>query len=157
LKEPRALVAGVGNLLLGDDGFGVEVVRRLSSQPMPEDVVVADYGVRALHLAFALCDPFASIVLVDALARGGAPGALYVLDPDLDDLESSALPDAHGLHPAAVLGLARSLGARLGPVRVIGCEPLAMEEGIGLSAPVEAAVDEAVRLVHELLSKETFQ
>ncbi len=148
----RVLVAGLGNVLLGDDGFGVEVVRRLRAERLPEAVRVEDFGVRALHLAYELLEPYDAVVLVDALARGAAAGTLVVLEPDIDELADADVPDAHGLQPAAVLRIARELGARVDGVRVVGCEPADLEEGIGLSEAVERAVPEAVRIVHELLA-----
>ncbi len=149
---PNVLVAGVGNVLLGDDGFGVEVVRRLVATELPSDRVrVADFGIRALHLAYVLCEPFDLVVLVDAMSRGAEPGTLFVLAADVGELGEEVLPDAHELHPATVLRVARELGASLGRVHVVGCEPASLEEGIGLSPAVDRAADEAVRLVHQLL------
>jgi hydrogenase maturation protease len=147
----RVLVAGLGNVLLGDDGFGVEVVRRLRAAALPEGVRVEDFGVRALHLAYELLEPYERVVLVDAAARGEPAGTLFVIEPDVVDLGEPVAPDAHGLTPAAVLRIARELGARLDGLRVVGCEPATIEEGIGLSAPVENAVPEAVRIVLRLL------
>jgi hydrogenase maturation protease len=151
------LVAGVGNVLLGDDGFGVQVAHRLSASPLPERVRVADFGVRALHLAFELMNPYESVILLDALARGAAPGTLFVIEPSLEGLDEGPAPDAHGLHPADVLRMARALGARLDHVRIVGCEPAELDERIGLSEPVERAVEEAVRIVHDLLRERPAQ
>jgi hydrogenase maturation protease len=150
----RALVAGVGNVLLGDDGFGVEVVRRLRTGDLAssERVRVADFGIRALHLAYELCEPYDVVILVDAMSRGAAPGTLFVLAADVDLVGPDVLPDAHDLHPATVLRMALELGAHLDRVRVVGCEPESVAEGIGLSPIVEGAVDEAVRVVQLLLS-----
>lgn len=150
----RTLVAGIGNVLLGDDGFGVEVARRLRLHPLPEGVRVEDFGVRALHLAYELLEPYEAVVLVDAMARGDAPGTVCVLEPHVAELGDADVPDAHGLHPAAVLRIARELGANVERVRVVGCEPEDVEEGIGLSPSVERAVEQAVRIVHDLLSEE---
>ncbi len=146
-----ALVAGLGNVLLGDDGFGVEVARRLQASPLPDrGVRIEDFGVRAIHLAYALLDPYDAVILVDAMPGGAAPGTLFVVLPDAHAIERE-LPDGHALHPATVLRVARELGARLDHIRIVGCEPQQLEEGIGLSPPVEAAVEEAVHIVHELL------
>ena len=151
--SPRVLMAGVGNVLLGDDGFGVEVVRllRAGGLPTPERVRIVDYGIRALHLAYELCEPYDLVILVDAMARGAPPGSLCVLAADVDDLSEGVLPDAHDLHPATVIRLALALGASLDGMRVVGCEPESVAEGIGLSPAVGRAVPEAVRVVHELL------
>ena len=144
------LVAGVGNVFLGDDGFGVEVARRMLAAPVSEGVEIADYGIRGLHLAYRLLDGVDLLVLVDALARGQAPGTIYVLEPDPDAPAPDAL-DAHGLDPATVLAMVRQLGGA--PVRtvVVGCEPASLEERIGLSAQVEDAIPRAIDAIRRLL------
>ena len=152
---PRVLVAGIGNVFLGDDGFGVEVVRRVDAGSLPGDVRVADYGIRGVHLAYELLDgPPDTLIMVDAVPLDGPPGTLAVLevgDRDLDEADGGGVPvDAHGLHPLAVLLLLRRLGGKAGRVLVVGCRPASVEEGMGLSEPVAAAVDEAVRLVTDL-------
>jgi hydrogenase maturation protease len=149
----RVLVAGVGNVFLGDDGFGVQVARRLADASLPDGVRVADYGIRAVHLAYDLLDGYDILVLVDALARGDAPGTLYVIEPDGSSPPSgSTVMDAHGMTPDAVLGLFATLGGRLDRTLVIGCEPADCSEGMELSGPVAAAVEPAVALVHDLLA-----
>ncbi len=150
------LVAGVGNVFFGDDGFGVEVARRLSAAPLAPDVEVADFGIGGLHLAFRLLDPLRLLVIVDVTPRGGAPGTLYVIEPALEDAEETAAGDAHGMHVPAVLAAARAMGADLPPIRIVGCEPLNVAEGMGLSPPVTAAVAPAARLVLELVERERF-
>jgi hydrogenase maturation protease len=160
------LVAGVGNVLMSDDGFGVEVVRRLSSQQLPEDVEVVDIGIRGMHLAYQLLDGYRALLIVDATERGGTPGELYLLEHDLSatpetDGTPVGVPDAHGMTPDAVLALLGSLAtangleptAGLDRVLVLGCEPATVEDGIGLSEPVAAAVDRAVRAVLNLVSE----
>ena len=121
------LVAGIGNIFLGDDGFGVEVARRLAARPLPDGVTVADYGIRGYDLAYALVRGSDRTILVDACPRGEAPGTVFVLEPDLAELDAPdagpAVLDAHDLNPVHVLRLARSLGAELKPVVVVGCEP----------------------------------
>ncbi|WP_180687082.1 hydrogenase maturation protease [Streptomyces gossypiisoli] len=156
---PRTLVAGVGNLFLGDDGFGVEAARLLSGQELPPGVEVADIGIRGVHLAYQLLDGYDTLVLLDATARGGKPGTLYVIDAT----EQGSRPppksvplDGHRMSPDAVLALLDTLCAGTGaaPPRrtlVVGCEPAAVEEGIGLSPAVAAALPEAVRMVVGLL------
>jgi hydrogenase maturation protease len=148
------LVAGVGNVLLGDDGFGVEVARRLGAGPLPDGVRAVDFGVRGLHLAYELLEPYESVIVVDAVARGARPGTIFVLEPDDTELGEVDVPDAHGLHPAAVLRVARALGATLDRVRVVGCEPEDTSERIGLSPAVERAVGRAVRIVQDLLTRQ---
>jgi hydrogenase maturation protease len=150
------MVAGVGNVFLGDDGFGVEVARRLASVALPEWVRVADFGIRGLHLAYELLDGgYATTVLVDVTPRGGEPGTVYLIEPDLGAPGAPpARADAHGMHPEAVLALLRALGGSAGRVLIVGCEPARMEEEMGLSAPVARAVDEAVALVLEVVRRE---
>ena len=151
----RILVAGIGNIFLGDDGFGVEVVRRLRASPVPEGVIVADFGIRGLHLAYEILDGgYDLVVFVDALPRGNTPGAIELLEADLDDVSiQSATPDGHGMDPASVLALLRSMGGGSPPVVVVGCEPASLEEGMGLSPPVAASVDRAVRAVLDLVQQ----
>lgn len=152
----RILVAGIGNIFLGDDAFGVEVIRRLLERPQPDDVHVVDFGVRGRDLAYALLDGYAGAILVDATCRGQPPGTLFVLEPEPDGRpDESSMLGAHATDPATVLHLARSLGGRLPCLRLVGCEPASVtpaESGeIGLSEPVCAAVDEAVRLIETLV------
>jgi hydrogenase maturation protease len=147
----RVLVAGVGNVFLGDDGFGVEVARRLAQGPLPPGVEVADIGIRGVHLAYQLLDGYDLLVLIDAVARDGPPGTLFVIEPD--DRTFTHELDAHGVDPASVLELARTLGSSLPRVLLVGCVPLSTEERLGLSPPVEQAVDEAVRIVTRFITE----
>jgi hydrogenase maturation protease len=158
----RLLVAGIGNIFLGDDAFGVEVVRLLAGRPLPDGVRVVDFGIRGFDLACALLDGYEGAILVDALQRGQPPGTLCILEPDLAELEAQpAALEMHGLHPAKVLRLVLALGGRPGPLRVVGCEPATFgseeEPAVGLSPAVQAAVapaaDMVERLVRELLGK----
>jgi hydrogenase maturation protease len=155
----RVLVAGVGNVFLGDDGFGVEVARRLAAEGLP-GVEVEDFGIRGLHLAFRLLDPPALLVVADAVARGGPAGTLYVLEPDPpvdgDPAAGAAeATDGHGMHLPAVLAAARAMGAAPPrAVRIVGCEPADLGERMGLSAAVAAAVEPAVALVRSLAEEE---
>ena len=147
------LIAGVGNILLGDDGFGVEVVRRLGEGPaLPDGARVADFGIRGLHLAYQLLDGYDALILVDALVRGEPPGTLCVLEPDDADIAPAA--DAHRMDPVAVLSMVKLLGGHVGRSLVVGCEPLDLDEGIGLSPPVALAVEQAVGLVRRLAASE---
>jgi hydrogenase maturation protease len=152
----RVLVAGIGNVFFGDDGFGVEVVRRLSARPQRDGVQVADFGIRGLDLAYALADGYDAAILVDAAPRGGVPGTLYVLEPDVPEVPMSGLTDTHSLEPTKILGMVRTIGGRLPVLRLVGCEPAAAADDdmtMGLSAPVAAAVDEAVDLVEALVDE----
>ena len=147
----RVLVAGAGNIFLGDDGFGVEVATRLAREPLPDGVHVEDFGIRGVHLAYTLLDGYDALILVDATPRGGEPGTVYVIRADLDAADRPAeVMDAHDLAPEAVLALLDRLGGHLDACYVVGCEP-AGTEGIGLSVPVAAAVDTAVARVRALI------
>jgi hydrogenase maturation protease len=154
----RLLVAGIGNVFLGDDGFGVAVAEALAASEWPDGVHVEDFGIRGMDLAYALAG-YDVAILVDAVPRGGAPGTLYVIEPELGDDEVGL--DAHGMNPVAVLALARTLGGPLPRVLVVGCEPAARMTGeedevvAELSEPVRAAVGEAVRMVESLVMEET--
>jgi hydrogenase maturation protease len=160
-ERPRILVAGVGNIFLGDDAFGVEVAQRLADRPLPEGVRVVDFGIRGLDLAYALLDDYEAVVLVDASPRGGQPGTLYVLEPELEQAlspsEGGAVVEAHNLDPVRVLRLVAALGGRVRRLVVVGCEP-ATSDGdddfaAEMSAPVRAAVEEAIPLVESLVAR----
>jgi hydrogenase maturation protease len=159
LGATRLLVAGIGNVFLGDDGFGVEVVARLAQRPLPEGVEVADFGIRGFDLAYALMEGYDSAVLVDALARGGRPGELFVVEPDLgqlEQMEGPAVADGHGMDPVAVLKMVKQFGGQPPRLYVVGCEPASLggEEGeMRLSPPVEAALDPAADLVLDLVRR----
>jgi hydrogenase maturation protease len=156
MKPPRILVAGVGNVLLGDDGFGVEVVRVLANRALPEGVRVVDFGVRGFDLTYAILDGYEAVILVDATHRSGPPGTLYVVEPD-PDVPSEALLDTHGMTPERVLHLVRAMGGEPPLLRLVGCEPATFgdedEPVMGLSGPVAAAVAPAVQLVEDLVAR----
>ncbi|MFD8200848.1 hydrogenase maturation protease [Streptomyces sp. NPDC003470] len=158
-SRPHTLVAGVGNVFLGDDGFGVEAVRLLAGQDLPAGVEVTDTGIRGVHLAYQLLDGYDTLILLDATARGGPPGSLYLIEapePGTGPAPAGTALDGHRMSPDAVLALLGTLCAGTGArpprrVLVVGCEPGTVEEGIGLSPPVAAAVPDAVRMVGELV------
>jgi hydrogenase maturation protease len=156
-SPPRVLVAGLGNIFLGDDAFGVEVVKRLSVMTLPEDVRVVDVGIRSVHLAYELRErTYETVILIDAVSKGGEPGALYVLEPENDeDTRSVRVTDGHAIHPENIIALVRQLGGRLPRLIVVGCEPFRIGPDAGLSPPVAAAVDDAVGLVIRLASSLT--
>ncbi|MEU0564410.1 hydrogenase maturation protease [Nonomuraea sp. NPDC005983] len=147
----RVLVAGIGNIFLGDDGFGVEVARRLAEQGTAPGVDVVDFGIRGMDLAYALQRDYDAVVFVDAAPRGEPPGTLTVLDPELPD--SGVTPvETHGMDPVRVLRLAAELGRVPGLVRVVCCEPASVGEALfELSEPVRAALDQATSLVKSLV------
>ena len=159
MSPKRVLVAGVGNVFLGDDGFGVEVVRRLAGRELPEGVEVADFGIRAMDLAYALQDDYEVVVFVDAISRGEKPGTVYLLEPEIEDGGEVTL-DTHGMDPVKVIQLSRALGAKPTRTLVVGCEPQVVVSGedydemlMELSEPVGAAVEEAVQLVESLVER----
>jgi hydrogenase maturation protease len=160
--KPTILVAGIGNIFLGDDAFGVEVVRRLAGRKLPDAVRVADFGIRGFDLAYALQDGYETTILVDACPHGEPAGTLYVIEPDLKAVDNPGAPqasiEAHAMNPESVLRMARALNIEVKNVLLVGCEPetLGGEEGqMGLSVPVQASVEEAVTLVESLIEKLT--
>jgi hydrogenase maturation protease len=152
----KVLIACVGNVFLGDDAFGVEVAKRLAGRQLPAGVSVIDFGIRSYDLAYALMNDWDLKVLVDALPRGGNPGTIYVMEPDLPSSVNQEALDAHSMNPVAVLQLVGALGGEVGRLLVVGCEPETVEpsaEGnMSLSDPVHAAVDEAVRVIESLIT-----
>jgi hydrogenase maturation protease len=157
----KILVAGVGNIFLGDDAFGVEVARSLSRRRLPGNVTVKDFGIRGFDLAYTLLDPWDAVIIVDALPRGEAAGTLYVVETNLAGMGSPASPDMainpHGMDPVRVLNLAASMGTISAQVLILGCEPHdfgdELEGRMGLSPPVQAAVEEASNMVEELAGR----
>jgi hydrogenase maturation protease len=150
MTSPKILIAGIGNVFLGDDGFGVEVVRRLAGRSWPAGVRVADYGIRGFDLACALMDPYELVVLVDAVQRGGKPGTLYLLETETMP-EGAPSFEGHGMDPAQVLRNVRAMGGSPGRVLVVGCEPESFGDpetgATGLSRSVEAAVSGAIDMI----------
>jgi hydrogenase maturation protease len=160
MAPPKILIAGIGNIFLGDDGFGCVVAERLSRRPLPDVVRVIDFGIRGFDLAYALMDGYCATILIDAVPRGGAPGSLYVIEPDLNELNEpdaqAMMVEGHTMNPARALGLAQSMNGELNRVLLVGCEPATFgpEEGrMGLSETVEAAVQGAVEMVESLVSE----
>jgi hydrogenase maturation protease len=155
---PRILVAGIGNVFLGDDGFGVAVARRLATCQLPAGVEAADFGIRGMDLAYALQADYDAVVFVDAAPRGERPGTVSLIEPDLDPDE--VVIDTHGMDPVRVLSFARALGRVPERVLVVACEPERIVHGehddelVGeLSAPVERAVEDAVALVETVVAE----
>jgi hydrogenase maturation protease len=158
---PRILIAGIGNIFLGDDAFGVEVVQKLAQRAWPENVRVVDFGIRGFDLCMALLEDIDLVILVDAAPRGGPPGTLYVIEPDhalRDDLAADPpLLDPHSLDPVKVLRMVKTMGDGPRRVLVLGCEPAIVGSDLdwdvkpGLSEPVQQALDRAVELVESLI------
>jgi hydrogenase maturation protease len=160
LTQASILIAGIGNIFLGDDAFGSEVARRLMGRALPPEARVVDFGIRGFDLAYALLDGYDVTIFIDATPRGGEPGTLYTIEPDLKELDNlnadEAMVETHGMNPMKVLGMVKSMGGEFKRILLVGCEPtpLESEDGeMGLSEPVEAAVDEAVRMVESLVVK----
>lgn len=161
MSTPTILVAGIGNIFLGDDAFGCEVVRRLAGRAWPDNVKVIDFGIRGFDLAYALLDGYDVTIFVDAAPRGEAPGTLYTIEPEVDEIESiegqGVVVETHGMNPMKVLSMVKSMGGEFRKLLLVGCEPATFgpEEGqMGLSEPVEAAVDKAVEIVESLVTRE---
>ena len=161
MTPPHILIAGIGNIFLGDDAFGSEVARRLAARSFPPEVHVVDFGIRGFDLAYALLDGPEVTIFIDATPRGeGEPGTLYTIEPDLaelDNLEAGGMMvETHGMNPMKVLQLVKSMGGQFKRILLVGCEPepLESEDGyMGLSPPVERAVDEAILIVESLVAK----
>ena len=153
----KVLVAGIGNIFLSDDGFGVEVADRLRAMELPDGVTVGEYGIRGVHLAYELLEGYDVLVLVDAVPMGAPAGTVAVLEIDADDVGVDGAPvlDAHSMTPASVLASLGRLGGRVDRVLLVGCQPGTVDEGIGLSSPVAAAVERAVEEVVRMLELTT--
>jgi hydrogenase maturation protease len=149
----RALIAGIGNIFFGDDGFGVEVARGLATDPPPE-TIVRDFGIRGVHLAYQLLEPYELLVVIDCMSRGGTPGTLYVIEPELDGGYAPELDNAHGMSLPAVFASVQAMCGWLPCVRIVGCEPVSVGAGIGLSPEVVQAVPAAIQLVRELITEQ---
>jgi hydrogenase maturation protease len=146
----RILVAGVGNIFFGDDGFGPEVARALQRDP-PAEAKVEDFGIRGLHLAYEMLAGYDRAILIDVVPRGDAPGTLYVIEPDVETPREA--PDAHRMDVQNVFAYVRVLGGEPPPVTIVGCEPLTTESGMDLSEPVQRSVAAAAALVRRLIAE----
>jgi len=150
----RVLVAGVGNIFLGDDAFGSEVAQRLLREKWPEDVHVRDFGISGLDLTFALLDGWDTVILVDVSPRGGEPGTLYTMEAEPIEGAPETM-DAHAMDPLRVLAAAKAMGAHWNRLLVVGCEPspgAVDPDGCpGMSPAVEHAVEEAAQMVRRMI------
>jgi hydrogenase maturation protease len=160
MTEPRILIACIGNIFLGDDAFGCEVAKLLASRGLPDEVKLVDFGIRSFDLAYALMDGYETTVFVDASPRGGLPGTVYVIEPDrkqIDEIESTASFEPHGMNPLKVLSMVKSLGGNFNDIIVVGCEPaFTGEDGeghMGLSEPVSASLEKAADVVESIVAK----
>ena len=154
VSKAHTLIAGIGNIFLGDDAFGCEVVKELERRVWPDDVRIIDFGIRGFDLAYALLESYEVVILIDATPRGEAPGTLYTIEPDLSEVESGPVVETHGMNPLKVLGMVKSMGGTFRKILLVGCEPQTFgpEEGqMGLSPVVEAAVPKAVTIIERLV------
>jgi hydrogenase maturation protease len=159
MTRPSILIAGIGNIFLGDDAFGSEVARRLALRQWSDEVKVVDFGIRGLDLAYALLDPCDVTILVDATPHGGEPGTVYTIEPDLDEFSEQGadqtILDAHGMNPINVLKMVRAMGGSFKRILLVGCEPQSLggEEGsMEMSPPVMAAAGTAVEVIRRLVA-----
>jgi hydrogenase maturation protease len=152
----KILVAGIGNIFLSDDGFGVEVANRLATEQFPSEVKVSDFGIRGVHLAYELLDGYDALVLIDAVDLRDAPGTLAIIEPEKfgpdQTGEDFSGVDAHNMGPEVVLGTLANLGGSVDQIFVVGCQPETLEEGMGLSPAVAESVDPAVQLCKTLVA-----
>jgi hydrogenase maturation protease len=147
------LVAGIGNIFQTDDAFGVEVANRLSTRALPAGVRVEDFGIRGLHLAYELLNGYDGLVLIDAVPMGEPAGTLAIIEPEVEPADGvRPMVDAHTMSPDAVLASLAGLGGSVEKIFIIGCQPENLQEGMGLTAPVAAALDAAVDLCLALVS-----
>jgi hydrogenase maturation protease len=159
----RVLVAGIGNIFLGDDAWGVEVIKRFSGEEVPAGVHVEDFGIRGVHLAYEILNGYDTVILVDAAPHDEEPGTVYVMEIDAKATAATSdgfgetgagIMDAHRMDPASVVALVGGLGGEVGRLLLVGCEPQSVEEGAELSPPVLAAIDKAVITLRELIEED---
>ena len=158
MSRPGILIAGIGNIFLGDDAFGCEVVKELQQRSWPENVRVEDFGIRGFDLAYAVLDGYDVTIFVDATSRGETPGTLYTIEPEVNDLEAmgAGVLETHSINPLSVLQMVKTMGGSFRKILLVGCEPATFggEEGVmGLSNEVQAAVPAAAKLVESLMNK----
>ena len=158
MSNGQILVAGIGNIFFGDDGFGVEVARQLLQCELPAAVQVVDFGIRSYDLAYAIMDDYEAVVLVDATQQGQPPGTLYLIEPDLSQLDhlNGEVVNAHSMNPVRVLHMVQSMGGQPGRLYLVGCEPAVLETEngtIGLSEIVQIAVPPAIQMIRSLIVK----
>ncbi len=151
------LVAGIGNIFFGDDAFGCEVAAQLQRRTLPEGVRVIDFGIRSYDLAYAMMDGPDATIFIDATPRGQPPGTIYLIEPELNEVDNASgeVVNAHSMNPVRVLQLLRSLGGQPGRLYLVGCEPAVLETddgSMGLSQPVQAAISKALEMIESLIT-----
>ncbi len=158
----KILIAGVGNIFMGDDGFGCEVARRLAERPLPEGIRLVDFGIRGIDLTYALMDDYDGAIMIDTAERGEAPGTVTVVIPEVAVVESANPEDLmlepHSLDPAKVLRFVEAMGGGTKKLVLVACEPQTFggdDGAMGLSPAIAGAVDEAVATVERLIGQFT--
>jgi hydrogenase maturation protease len=157
--RPRVLMAGIGNIFQSDDAFGVEVATLLATRPLPPGVRVEDFGIRGVHLAYELLEGYDGLIIIDAVPMGEPAGTLAVIEPELDAVGTNetagevAVVDAHTMSPDVVLATLRRLGGTVEKILIVGCQPADLQDGMGLTTAVAAAVEEAAQLCLQLVSE----
>jgi hydrogenase maturation protease len=155
----RVLVAGIGNIFQSDDAFGIEVATVLAGWTLPPGVRVEDFGIRGVHLAYELLEDYDGLVMIDAVPMGEPPGTLAVIEPELDSVETSGaggdalVVDAHTMNPDVVLATLHRLGGSVEKILIVGCQPADLQDGMGLTPAVAAAVEDAAQLCFQLVSE----
>jgi hydrogenase maturation protease len=157
MSKGQILVAGIGNIFFGDDGFGVEVVRQLLQSDLPDEVHVVDFGIRSYDLAYAIMEDYEAVILIDATQQGQPAGTIYLIEPDLSELDklNGEVVNAHSMNPVRVLQMVQSMGGQPGQIYLVGCEPAVLETEngyIGLSEVVGAAVPPTIKMIHWLIA-----
>lgn len=150
----KTLVAGFGNVLLGDDGFGVEVMRRFVARGVPESTEAVDVGIGGFDLVLKLMEGFERVIIVDLVQRGGAPGTVTPFSPTVAEttLSRGERIDPHLAEPSRAMKLARQFNVLPADITVVGCEPASCEVGIGLSPQVAAGVEHALAAIDSIIT-----
>ncbi len=147
----HTLVAGFGNVLRGDDGFGVEVLRHIAADAeLAAAVDLVDVGTGGIRLVQALMDGYARLIIIDAATRGLPPGTVSAFG--VESLPAASDVDMHTAVPVQALGLAAALGALPREVLMVACEPERLNDlTLELSPAVRAAIGDAVERVRALV------
>lgn len=148
----KTLIVGFGNLLLGDDGFGVRVLQELERTELPLNVESIEVGIGGMDLIYRLMERFDRLIVVDAARFGQVPGTLKIFRPLRPQPGNRERPvEPHLTEPARAMSVARQLDILPENVLVVGCQPASCEPGLELSPAVAGAVVEAVRQIRKLV------
>jgi len=157
----KILVAGMGNVLRGDDGFGIRVVDELKkNHNTPAEVDIYEAGIGGIGLVQELMNGYDALVVVDAVEKGAAAGTLFVIEPlehqtaITDEKLHASMVDMHYADPSKVLLMAKVLNVCPPKVFLVGCQPEYVDDAVeGLRPPVEQAVPQAVEEVLSLIDE----